>query len=264
MLESWASWNPFSTTREDTQLGDMSSRFRDEHAESRRTNGAVTVQHSHRAAGQEGPRQEGRDFRQDYYRVRDERDHFERKARRSEGVIAEERERRERELAERDANLVSLQRRVEQLEALLATRTDELHAAQTFVSTSDTSTDVEAKTIVDNINYEIAQAATLLSESYRGHLLQTVRPLTEEDVAHCSWWMGEETLNYLRKQVGSEDVLFALQIVLPGCMTTAVSWITSRWFISTLNAEDVAESVLTKIHGHLIQSGRSNNVRNYY
>ncbi|EIM82799.1 uncharacterized protein STEHIDRAFT_113901 [Stereum hirsutum FP-91666 SS1] len=247
-----ALYNAFTSLFNDTaQSNYMSSaehnRLRDEGQEhpARASNVAI-VRQPHRQTDQ-GYSSRQRDVRQGSYRTGDNRGYLEQKVRRLEEAISAERGMREQEVAMR----ATLERRIEQLEALLSTRTNELDAAQAFVSTSDACTDAQVMAIVHNINYEVAQAATFLSESYENH----PRLPTESELESGIKVLGREGVGYLRKQAGSTDEMLALQIMLQGNMTDVVFWISSQWHVPIRRRNRTGERVLRGIHQRLQNSG---------
>ncbi|KZV77360.1 hypothetical protein PENSPDRAFT_747090 [Peniophora sp. CONT] len=139
-----------------------------------------------------------------------------------------EREKLATELAERDRALRHVLQERDGLSKLLASRTAELDAAQAFLPGADTITDTHAIGLVQALNYEISQAATVLADSFEGEVRHL--PISDElsvALAPSVKIIGKSITKTLSSP--GEDHMLSLQIGLQASLVRFSKIEINRW-----------------------------------
>lgn len=132
-------------------------------------------------------------------------------------------------IAERDRAIVSLRTEVQELRGLLSTRARELDAADAFMSTTDSMTEVETKDAVSEINYESAQVAATLTDIYQTRLRHAYSVHADQSRRIVDGVFGQRALQLLLQNDQADDEFLPFEVLLQGCMVYAVQWIVTRW-----------------------------------
>lgn len=158
--------------------------------------------------------------RGDYFKEKAMR--WEEKFRRAEGSA-------QQTISEQQRAIASLQKEAHDLRNLLATRSQELDTAHTFMSTTDSVTEVEVKNTIAGINYECAQVAAALADHYheRPPISSTLVP--EEPKNLVARVLGKYALHLLLQSEKSGDEVTSLEVLVQGCLAYAVDYTVPKW-----------------------------------
>ncbi|KAI0783017.1 hypothetical protein C8Q75DRAFT_836736 [Abortiporus biennis] len=128
-----------------------------------------------------------------------------------------------------EKELVLLRRRCEELTTQLKSRTDEMNAVQSFLTTVDDISEAEVIGMVTTLNAHIFQVSARLADSLQYHARSTLPSQAESQAS--GWLIGEGLTEALVRGDHSNDPTL-LQIAFQCCATQLVAWIAGRWDFS--------------------------------
>ncbi|KAI0315430.1 hypothetical protein OF83DRAFT_1062081, partial [Amylostereum chailletii] len=120
----------------------------------------------------------------------------------------------------------AVEKRLAQTNALLATRTEELAAAQVFLGTEESYTDKQVADEVTGLNYDISQGSADVAEA----------------TARVAQWLGAELVQDLKSVDHAEDPLL-LEIVFQAAMVDVARSVITAWHFG----EDASHAYLDQI-----------------
>lgn len=156
---------------------------------------------------------------------------------------------KESEVSETRAEFQRLQGKLDDVTALLKTRTRELKGTQVFLSTVDTHSGAEVIALVDAFNHEIMQTCALISDSF--DFVQKPEHTTEIEKActRINETMGPTMMHLLRTVRHNRDPLL-VQVALQGAMVKFSHQTIMTWDHSHLGAD----KILTKIYSNMTRT----------
>ena len=155
---------------------------------------------------------------------------------------------REAEVRATRAECDSLQRRLNDVTALLETRTLELKGAQVFLTTADTLSGTEVMTLVDGLNHEIMQTCTLISDSFEFDFARKQEHVAEIKAAYVeiSKFMTPTMMHLLSMVQHGEDPLL-VQIALQSVMISYSLWCITTWDYDQLGVDGTLTAIYSKM-----------------
>ncbi|KAK2464375.1 hypothetical protein APHAL10511_003522 [Amanita phalloides] len=144
----------------------------------------------------------------------------------------------------------------EQTQELLQTRTAELKAAQTFLTTADKLSNVDVVNMIDKLNADMLQVSALVADAF------TFEPKNESDLETIESAQVEEAIDRATETVGprmvqllmssehNEDPIL-VQIAFQGGMCAYVHWIISSWYFADPETDNDNERVLWDVYHHM-------------
>ena len=140
------------------------------------------------------------------------------------------------EVGETRIELQRSQTKLNDITALLETRTRELKGAQAFLTTADAHSGAEVIGLVDALNAEIMQTCAFISDSFDFARKPEHASEIKEACTRISELMGPTMMRLLSTVQHSEDPLL-VQIALQGAMAEFSRWIIMTWDYDGLQAE---------------------------
>ncbi|KAE9390768.1 hypothetical protein BT96DRAFT_925684, partial [Gymnopus androsaceus JB14] len=125
-----------------------------------------------------------------------------------------------------------VQEALEQTKTLLGVRTSELKVAEAFLSRSDRYAGADIMKMIETLNSEIHQTASIMADVFSPDLLrpgsETDEPGVHEAVTHTEEILGEGMTKILQTFNHQEDSVI-LQIAFQASMCAFTEWIMDSW-----------------------------------
>lgn len=162
-------------------------------------------------------------------------------------------------LAERDRVCQHAQRERDEMSTLLSQRSAELEAAQGFLPSTESIADTEVIQMVDALNYEIAQTATTLADSFEGVTRQLQRPPQQEHDSIVKSYERRFGRGVARLLLSAQvaDPVLCLQFALQDRLTRLAGACTHQWCF----ANPDLGTALQRASDVLVESGALRTIR---
>ncbi|KAI0315429.1 hypothetical protein OF83DRAFT_1084963 [Amylostereum chailletii] len=163
-------------------------------------------------------------------------------------------------LAERDRALEHAEAKNKEMKGLLDTRTAELTAFQDFAPSAEQVTDVRVAEMVNELNYEMGQTASSLSDDY-AEAEPSPGADVKETMRMLGKWVGHGVAVIISHAGRSVEQDIAMQIAFQACMSARAHSIINHWCFGGVAGEelliDVSHQISEGEQGHVSRKWRS-------